>query len=199
MFTRSSQYAGFQNPSQRAPSISVQHSASLTVDHYSILLIDEISEKYVRLLEAHYWSTQVPVRTCGEESPVFPLDRQGCPLSPLPFNYTMRRGLSTFRRLQLGNTCWVADLEFANILILGDHTFASHGKLWPLEINTSKNSSSQPSRCIHTNDGTLERMLYFKYLGSAIHRNNQTKEEVKLRVGCTKRAFLSLRKTLYPQ
>jgi hypothetical protein len=186
---------------------------------WNILKEDGMPEKLVGLIKSYYSNTRARVRAYGEESPEFPLNsgvRQGCPLSPVLFNYaidwTMNHALADYPGVQLGPDTWIADLEFADdIVILADtpnnlqpvlDRVVRFAKSIGLEINTSKTkfmstAATLPQHPVTINGEQIELVQAFKYLGSTITPNGQAKNEIQLRVDVARRAFLQLRRVLW--
>ena len=186
---------------------------------WKVMLADGIPPKFIRLLKAFYSSTKARVRAYGAESSTFPLSsgvRQGCPLSPVLFNYAidwiMINALRDYQGVQVTNDFWVSDLEYADDVVLLGTNFESLSSVLEritvyaaqlgLHINTAKtkafstcpNDSGRPLRLL---DSTIEHVNGFVYLGSLILPNGQAKEEVQRRVDNARRAFLQLRTALW--
>lgn len=136
-------------------------------------------EKYVGLLEAHYSSTKARVRAYGGESLEFSFDSH----APCHRFYSTTQ----FRGIQHDHGCWVNNLEFADYIVLLGYNPATAQSVVDriacetmtvgLQVNTSKTkfstTSKDPSPCSNNNGDTLEQMLRFKHLGSAIQPNGQ--------------------------
>ena len=184
-----------------------------------ILKADGMPQKLVNLIKSYYSNTRARIRIYGEESSEFSLNsgvRQGCPLSPVLFNYAidwiMHHSLIDYLGVQLSPDVFVADLEFADdIVILGDspsvlqpilNRVVHFAKIMGLEINSIKTKAfttcvthSEQPLCV--NNEPIEYVQMFKYLGSTILPNGQAKDEVQVRIDNTRRVFLQLRKSLW--
>lgn len=70
-----------------------------------------------------------------------------------------------------------------------------------LELDKSKTNlfptPQDPLPYIHINGDNWEHVPHFKYLDSAIRPNGQARDNVKLHVDCTRRAFVSLSEALW--
>ena len=94
---------------------------------WEVVLADGMPEKLVNLIKSYYALTRGCVRAYGVQSSTFPINtgvRQGCPLSPVLFNFAidwaMKQALADYRGVQLSPTVFIADLEYADdIVILG--------------------------------------------------------------------------------
>ena len=166
---------------------------------WNVMLADGIPPKFVRLLKAFYSSTKARVRVYGAESSAFSLSsgvRQGCPLSPVLFNYAidwiMINALRDYQGVQINNHLWISDLEYADDVVLLGTDFQSLSSILErvtffasqlgLCINTAKTKafstcpadSGLPLRLL---DSTIEHVGGFNYLGSLILPNGQTKDK----------------------
>ena len=186
---------------------------------WTVIKADGLPDKLVRLMRAYYSATHARVRVYGEESPEFPLKfgvRQGCPLSPVLFNYaidwTMEQALVDYPGVQMSNEMWISDLEFADdIVVLGDSPSAlqpvldrieSSGRSIGLIINSSKTKvlstcPNMPNQCLSISGEPIEQVDSFKYLGSTLLPNGQAKEEIVLRTNNARSVFLQLRRVLW--
>jgi hypothetical protein len=186
---------------------------------WNIMLHDGMPPKLVNLIRSYYSATKARVRVYGEESSDFDLRtgvRQGCPLSPVLFNYAidwiLDNSLRDYRGVQVSEDFWIADLEYADdVVLLGEspdslqpaldrinHYAATIG----LEINASKTrffctdvSLSEPA--LSVGNCAIELVPIFKYLGSFILPNGQAKDEIRTRIDNARAAFLQLKKTLW--
>jgi hypothetical protein len=111
--------------------------------------------KLVNLLKAYYSSVKARIRVYGEETSEFPIIsgvRQGCPLLPVLFNFVIdwviERALEGHSGVQLSNNSWIADLEYANDVVLYAENYedmqlvldnlSEHAATVGLRINTPK-------------------------------------------------------------
>jgi hypothetical protein len=124
----------------------------------------------------------------------------------------MRQALVDHPGVQLSSNLWIADLEFADdVVVLGDspdtlqavlHRIDSYAKALGLQINTSKTKivstcTELPAQPFTINGEQIELVPYFKYFGSTLLPNGQAKEEVLLRIDNARKAFFQLRKVLW--
>jgi hypothetical protein len=180
---------------------------------------DGIPVKLIRLTKSYYAATKARIRMYGEESPAFNVSsgvRQGCPLSPILFNFAvdwiMLQAVKEHRGVDVGQGVTITDLEFADdvVIFAADHPSLQQvldrihhfSARIGLEINATKTKIF--STCTTTLDGPisvngtpLEPVDDFKYLGSTILPNGQAKEEVTIRIDNARRAFLQLRSVLW--
>ena len=186
---------------------------------WSIMLSDGLPPKLVNLIKAYYSSTRAKVRAYGEESSCFGLTtgvRQGCPLSPVLFNYVidwvMKASLADYQGVQVSTDFWLSDLDYADdVVVLGESVehlqtaldrISSFAACVGLQINAAKTKvlgCNLPSPCAPlTVLGTaIDIVPAFKYLGSTLLPNGQAIEEVPLRISRARTAFLQLRSVLW--
>lgn len=185
---------------------------------WKIVEADGMPAKMVNLIKSYYSATRARVRVYGEESATFPLTtgvRQGCPLSPVLFNFavdwTLRQALDDYQGVQLSQDFWIADLEYADdIVVLGRDPddlqpildkINRYANTIGLQINANKTkyftTSCNPSTRLSIAGELLEQVTSFRYLGSTMLPNGQAKEEIKLRVDKARLAFLQLRRNLW--
>ncbi|MES9976207.1 MAG: reverse transcriptase domain-containing protein [Candidatus Thiodiazotropha sp.] len=185
---------------------------------WKLIYADGMPGKLVNLLKSYYATTQSRVRMYGEESSPFSLTtgvRQGCPLSPVLFNYAvdwvMYHAIANHPGVQLSDDIWIADLEFADdIVILADnpsnlqpvldrinHYAAAIG----LQINATKTkfftTSADPSPQLTIQGEEIELVSTFRYLGSTLLPNGQAKEEIPIRINKARFAFQQLKRSLW--
>ena len=186
---------------------------------WNIMLQDGTPPKLVNLIRAYYASTKARVRVYGEESCDFDLHtgvRQGCPLSPVLFNYVvdwiMDKALEDYRGVQVSTDFWLADIDYADdVAVLGESPahlqpfldrISSFAAKVGLEINASKTKAFTvglplPVQCLSVDGSPVEFVPAFKYLGSSMLPNGQAKQEVKARVDRARVAFVQLKGTLW--
>ena len=186
---------------------------------WNLMLTDGAPPKIVRLIISYYTSTKARVRIYGTESDAFQLTsgvRQGCPLSPILFNYAidwiMKCALHDYQGVQITADYWISDLNYADDVVVLGKNFATlarvverinfYARQLGLEINTAKTKAFStcpedfglPLRLL---DSEIEHVDSFVYLGSLILPNGQAKDEIQRRVDSARRAFLQLKNTLW--
>ena len=186
---------------------------------WNLMLADGAPPKIVRLIKSYYAFTKARVRIYGTESDAFQLTsgvRQGCPLSPVLFNYAidwiMIHALQDYRGVQIDTNHWISDLDYADDIVVLGNNFAAltnvverinlYARQLGLEINTAKTKAFStcpedvglPLRLL---DSEIEHVDGFVYLGSFILPNGQAKDEIKRRVDNARRVFLQLKNTLW--
>ena len=89
------------------------------------MLCDGAPEKLIQLIKSYYTSTRAQVRAYGEESLEFDLYSgvlQGCPLSPILFNYVidwiMIKATAEYRCVQLPSDTWIPDIEYVDDVVI---------------------------------------------------------------------------------
>ena len=186
---------------------------------WNILLSDGVPSKIVNLLRSYYTQTKARVRVYGEESDEFSVDtgvRQGCPLSPVLFNFVidwiMSHALEDYAGVQVDATTWISDLEYADdVVVLGDdygdlqvvlQRITHFAAMVGLTVNTTKTkafsaNASDISRPLELNAELIESVDKFRYLGSIIPPNGQGKGEVINRIDQARKAFLQLKPVLW--
>lgn len=186
---------------------------------WKIMVADGTPPKLVNLIKSYYSLTKARVRVYGEESSDFDLStgvRQGCPLSPVLFNYAidwiMENALLGYRGVQVSPDFWLSDIEYADdVVLLGEdvehlqlvvNQISVYAAAVGLEINASKTktfavglSTSEPT--LHINNIPVESVPDFRYLGSSLLPTGQAKDEVKLRMDRARVAFLQLQNSLW--
>jgi hypothetical protein len=186
---------------------------------WKIVAADGMPTKLLNLIKAYYAFTKARVRVYGELSEDFTLNtgvRQGCPLSPVLFNYaidwTMRTALDGYEGVEIEPGVKIAYLEFADdVVILSDHQntmqlildrISRCATTIGLEINASKTKAfttihEVPLQPLLVRNEPIEWVTAFKYLGSIILPNGQAKEEVTARINNARGAFVQLNKRLW--
>ena len=186
---------------------------------WNVLLSDGVPPKVVQLLRAYYSSTKARVRVYGEETDEFSLYtgvRQGCPLSPVLFNFAvdwiMSHALQEYRGVQVDQCTWISDLEYADdVVILGTdfdnlkvvlERISEVAAKVGLRVNTSKTKAFSTNvadfgRSLELDGNKIDTVEKFKYLGSVILPNGQGKEEVLIRIDNARSAFLQLKSVLW--
>jgi hypothetical protein len=151
---------------------------------WSILEADGVPDKLLALIKAYYSSTKARIRVYGEETIAFGLDsgvRQGCPLSPMLFNFVidwvMEHSLRGYRGVQLSPATWITDLDYADdVVILGSNLtdlqlvldrITQYGSQVGLEINAGKTkffttNSSASELSLSVNGEEIARVDSFK-------------------------------------
>ena len=185
---------------------------------WQIMAADGVPIKLLNLIKAYYVSTTARVRAYGEESEGFNLSagvRQGCPLSPMLFNYAidwiLERALPPYRGVQLSDDLWIADLEYADdVVLLGAEPaslqpvlerIARYAADLGLSINPSKTKLMStfigPVQPIVFNGEAIQQVSEFSYLGSLTLPNGQAKAEVTSRIAKARAVFGRLCKCLW--
>jgi hypothetical protein len=184
---------------------------------WKVLLIDGMPSKLIKLISSYYSATKSRVRVYGEESNEFTLCsgvRQGCPLSPVLFNFAidwiMANALRDYRGVQVSSDLWISDLEYADdVVVLGDNPedleralnrISYYAAVVGLQINTHKTrtlSSGLSSPELSVDNTILQTVPVFKYLGSLILPSGQAQDEIKTRIDCARSAFFRLKKALW--
>nr|CAH8840565.1 unnamed protein product [Trichobilharzia regenti] len=184
-----------------------------------LMELDGVPTKLINLLRSYYSNTKARVRVNGEESRTFEVTsgvRQGCPASPILFNFTidwiLRHALTEHHGVQLSPDIHITDLEFADDVVLLAENFPDMQQaldqinhLAPtigLKINTSKtkmfsNTSTSNDEILSLNGAPIEIVPSFRYLGSIMLPNGQAKNEVNARISNARNAFLQLRSVLW--
>ena len=185
---------------------------------WRILLADGVPPKLVNLIRAYYDSTSARVRVLGEESSPFSLTvgvRQGCPLSPVLFNFVidwvMKQAVDASSGCRLSPNLLITDLDYADdIVILGDtpsslqstiDRIAECAACVNLAINVGKTklitTYSGPPQSLFINGEIIEQVSQFRYLGSDILPNGQAKDDIKRRINQARVAFIQLNRALW--
>ena len=186
---------------------------------WNIMISDGVPPKIVRLLRSYYLFTKARVRMYGEETREFTQFtgvRQGCPMSPVLFNFVidwiMSRATLGHEGVQIDQTTWISDLEYADdVVLLGTdfdslqvilervcHFAAAVG----LKINADKTKAfstcpSDAGKSLKLDGFSIETVDNFRYLGSIILPNGQAKDEIRNRIDCARNAFLQLKNALW--
>ena len=184
---------------------------------WKVLLLDGMPPKLVKLISSYYTATNSRVRVYGEESKEFALYsgvRQGCPLSPVLFNFAvdwiMFNALGEYRGVQVSPDLWISDLEYADdAVVLGDNPedlgtvlnrIRFYAAVIGLQINTSKTktfSFGLSSPDITVDNTILQAVPLFKYLRSLILPSGQAHDEIRMRIDHARSAFFRLKKALW--
>ena len=185
---------------------------------WRILLADGVPPKLVNLIRAYYDSTSARVRVLGEESSPFSLTagvRQGCPLSPVLFNFlidwVMNQAVDASSGCRLSPNLLITDLDYADdIVVLGEtpsslqttiDRIAEYAACVNLAINVGKTklitTYSGPPQLLFINGEVIEQVSHFRYLGSDILPNGQAKDEIEHRINQARVAFMQLNRALW--
>ena len=169
-------------------------------------------------MKAYYRFTRCRVRAYGTESSLFPIQsgvRQGCPLSPVLFNFaidwTMTQALAGFPGVQLSPALHIADLEYADdIVVLAElpsdlqpllDRITSFASMVGLQVNTRKTkyftTAPGPQLPLLISGERLEEVASFRYLGSLLLPSGQAKDEIPVRISAARSAFCRLRRPLF--
>jgi hypothetical protein len=192
------------------------HRSSL----WRILAADGVPSKLISLIKSFYLRTGNRVLVNGELSDRFETRtgvRQGCPLSPILFNFVidwiLKTSLEGFPGVAVSPHDTITDLDYADDIALfaTSYTELQHvlsridtvSKSVGLKINAEK--SKIFSSCIpdvekipvKVGDQSLEEVISFKYLGSTIRPNGQCVDEITARIDAARKAFFQLKKSLW--
>ena len=185
---------------------------------WEIMLADGVPLKLVNLVRAYYSLVKARVRVYGEETPEFLVEtgvKQGCPLSPVLFNFVidwvLERSIGDHPGVQLTSNTWITDLEYADdVVLLADNVgdmqrvlnrLCENASLVGLQINASKtkffSSCLDTPHALHLGEAGIEQVSCFNYLGSTFLPNGQAKDEVVHRIDRARVTFMQLRQNLW--
>jgi hypothetical protein len=124
----------------------------------------------------------------------------------------IEQALDGYSGVQLSNNSWIADLEYADDIVLLAENYEDmqrvldrlneHAATVGLRINTSKTkffstSMDLPAQPLCVGGEPLEQVTTFKYLGSIILPNGQAKNEINHRIDCARLTFIQLSRVLW--
>jgi hypothetical protein len=187
---------------------------------WRILEADGLPPKLLRLIKLFYLKPGNRVLVNGELSNRFETRtgvRQGCPLSPIIFNFIidwiLRISLQNFSGVKISPRVSITDLDYADdIAILAESYIELQSvveridvvsRSVGLRINTDKSKvfscCVNPSEKIPIQLGSeiMEEVGVFKYLGSNIRPDGQCTDEITCRIDAARKVFFQLRKPLW--
>ena len=191
---------------------------------WDIMSLDGIDQKLLTLIQAYYRNTRAKVKVYGELSDSFEINsgvRQGCPLSPILFNYlvdwVLRTALQGVDGVEVGpENVKIADLEYADDIAIMTNSrlemqravkkVAEVASRVGLNINVGKTKvmsteesgqGSLTDAVIDVMGEAVEEVQRFKYLGSIITPSGQPVEEVKARISAAHAVFAQLNNSLW--
>ena len=189
---------------------------------WEVMRRDGVNGKLIRLLRAYYENTRARVRVYGELSDFFTIKtgvRQGCAMSPVLFNFVidwiLNVALEDHPGVRIGPGAAITDLDYADdIAVLAEsrssllssvrritETAARAG----MQVNVKKtkvmstvaNANEPAASAVEIRGEELEDVDHFKYLGSVIMSNGQSKREVEARIRAARTAFSQFSKVLW--
>jgi hypothetical protein len=192
------------------------HRSSL----WSILEADGLPPKLVNLIKAYYAGTGSRVLIRGEQSERFETRtgvRQGCPLSPILFNFAidwvLKTALSDSIGVQISPQHNITDLDYADDIVIFAESYTAMqltlskidtvSRSIGLRINAAKTKifSAGFSRGdilpVSLSGVAIEEVEQFRYLGSTFLPNGQCKHEIDARIDAARKAFFVLKKPLW--
>ena len=185
---------------------------------WRIMLADGMPAKFVNLMQSYYAFTRGRVRAYGTDSSTFPIVtgvRQGCPLSPVLFNFaidwTMRQAFASYEGVPISPNLSISDLDYADdIVVLGEDpstlqpildSVSQYASLLGLRINVRKTkfftTAPGPHLPLMVDGESIESVNTFRYLGSVLLPTGQAKSEVPVRIQSARVAFSRLRSVLF--
>jgi hypothetical protein len=187
---------------------------------WRILEADGLPIKLLNLIKSFYVRPGNRVLINGELTDRFETHtgvRQGCPLSPILFNFVidwiLEKSLTGFSGVRVSPHEAITDLDYADdIAILAENSTEMQcvleridkiARSVGLKINAAKSkvfSSSGRSNndiAIIINGEEIEEVDNFKYLGSTILPNGQSANEIPNRIDAARKVFFQLRKSLW--
>ena len=174
-----------------------------------------IPSKIVNIIKMLYSNFHAKV-ICGnkltEELEINTGVKQGCILSPFLFclaiDWIMKESVEN-KKTGISWTFFetLEDLDFADDIVLLAHNFndvqcktqqvASNAIKLGLKINVEKTKTmrmnSNTNKPVRLNNGDIEDVKHFTYLGSKISQNGNCEDEIKERMSKARRAFWKLR------
>ena len=187
-----------------------------------ILKAKNIDGHDIQIISSLYWNqtARIKVETeYSEEIKIMQGVRQGCVLSPLLFNvYSEAIFEETILKENVGikiNGSFVNNLRYADdtVILTGTmhHLQSSLDKLniscnkYGLKMNEKKtklmiitkdkNSTRYNHMQLKLNNNKLERVFYYKYLGTWISSDGDMSKEIKSRIEIARLSFCNMRKT----
>jgi hypothetical protein len=187
---------------------------------WRIMEADGFPPKLLSLIKSFYSHPGNRVLVNGELSDRFETRtgvRQGCPLSPILFNFVidwiLKISVRDFNGVTVGPDTSITDLDYADdiCVLANSYTELQHvldkidavSRSVGLKINAGKTKLF--SCCIPPEDklpvqiegATIEEVESFKYLGSNIRPNGQCVDEILSRINAARKVFFQLRKPLW--
>jgi hypothetical protein len=187
---------------------------------WRILEADGLPPKLLRLVKLFYIQPGNRVLVNGELSNRFETRtgvRQGCPLSPILFNFIvdwiLKISLQGFSGVEISPRENITDLDYADDIVLLADSYVELQRVIErvnevsqsigLRINAEK--SKMFSCCVAPSDKfqvqvggeAIAEVAAFKYLGSYILPNGQCSDEISSRIDAARKVFFQLRKPLW--
>ena len=189
---------------------------------WRIMAEDGAPQEIIEILRSAYKDTETCVRVSGNDTPKFPVEfgvKQGCPLSPILFNYAidwiMYNAMRNHSGIVFGQIAGflqpLTDLDFADDVAelettadslqgMIDDTYEVSKRIG-LAISGAKTkvlALNQPAPCQVTLDGEpIESVEEFKYLGSIITPDGGAERDISARIAKAWGVFTSLKKALW--
>jgi hypothetical protein len=187
---------------------------------WRILEADGLPLKLINLIKAYYINPGCRVLINGEKTDRFETKtgvRQGCPLSPVLFNFVidwvLEKSLDGSEGVNISPQQRITDLDYADDIAILTNTYTEMqdvlnridnvSRSVGLRINASKTkifSSCVPNAEISRvilSGVAIEEVHHFRYLGSTFLPNGQSKDEITARIDAARKAFFQLRKPLW--
>jgi hypothetical protein len=187
---------------------------------WRILEADGVPTKLINLIRAFYRHPGNRVLVNGEQTDRFETRtgvRQGCPLSPVLFNFVidwiLRLSLADFDGVHISPQHNITDLDYADDIAIFSEDYSEMQRILDkvdavsrsvgLRINASKTKlfsfgfSPTDILPISLHGASVEEVSHFKYLGSTFLPNGQCRNEITARIDAARKAFFLLRKSLW--
>ncbi|BHF79624.1 hypothetical protein SprV_0702274500 [Sparganum proliferum] len=187
---------------------------------WRIMALDGVPAKIIAMIKAYYRSTTARVLVRNNTSQPFLIRssfRQGCILSHILFKYAidwiLGRALQEDDGVEFAPGHRLTDLDYADDIALLASSFGNLqsmvsrvnevAKSVGLSINAGKIkvfSSCIPDQKkvpLRIDDCRLKKVDSFKYLGTRLLLNGQSKDDIVSRIGAARWVFSSLRKCLW--